>query len=67
MAFSWIRYYKSVEELLESKVEEPQLAVLRDAELLKKARARFSTDAVNWSARIRPDHLERCRAFVEAL
>lgn len=67
MAFSWIRYYKSVEELLESKVEEPQLAVLRDAELVKKARARFSTDAVNWSARIRPDHLERCRAFVEAL
>jgi len=67
VAFSWVRYYKSIEAILNSKIEEPQLAILKDTVLLEKARARFRANGDDWSARIRPDHLERCRAFVDAL
>jgi len=66
MAFSWIRYYKSIEGVIESKIEEPQFAILKDAELVKKVRDHFIPKGP-WDAQIRPDHLERCRAFIEEL
>jgi 5'-3' exonuclease len=66
MAFSWIRYYKSIEGLLHSTIKEPQFEHLKDAALIEKIRASFVA-GTNWKAQIRPDHLERCAAFMEAL
>ena len=65
IAFSWVRYYKSIEGVLNSKIDDVQLSVLRDSELLEKVRSHFKTGP--WDSRIRPDHLERCRAFMDAL
>jgi len=65
IAFSWIRYYKSIEGVLNSTIDDVQLSVLRDPALLEKARDHFKTEP--WDSRIRPDHLERCRAFMDAL
>lgn len=65
IAFSWVRYYKSIEGVLNSKIDDVQLTVLRDCELLEKVRSHFKTEP--WDSRIRPDHLERCRVFMDAL
>ena len=67
VAFSWIRYYGSIEALVESGMNEPQLETLKDVELVEKVRARFQANTDSWQAHIRPDHLERCRAFLETL
>jgi len=64
-AFSWLRYYQSMEALLKSTVKEAQLDVLRDPTVLQAAREHFK--AQEWSSRIRPDHLETCKSFLEAL
>jgi len=66
MAFSWIRYYKSIEALLDSRIEDSQVQLLKDVELLAKVRTHF-TPKTPWEAQIRPDHFERCRAFMENL
>jgi 5'-3' exonuclease len=66
IAFSWIRYYKNIESILSSTVNDPHLLILNDAELLEKARAHFRPKSP-WDAQIRPDHLERCRVFMDAL
>ncbi len=66
VAFSWIRYYKSIERLLDSAIKEPQFEHLKDAVTIKKIRDSF-TAGTDWKAQIRPDHLERCAAFMEAL
>jgi hypothetical protein len=66
IAFSWIRYYKNIESILSSTVNDPHLLILNDAELLEKARAHFRPKSP-WNAQIRPDHLERCRVFMDAL
>jgi len=66
MAFSWIRYYKSIEGLLSSKIDDPQLLVLNDPELVEKVRLHFRPKTP-WSAQIRPDHFERCKEFLENL
>jgi len=66
LAFSWIRYYKSIESLLLSAIKEPQFQYLKDAALLQKIRAHFTPGAA-WREQIRADHLERCVAFMEAL
>jgi 5'-3' exonuclease len=65
MAFSWIRYYKSIEGVLGSAINDSQLDALRDEELLQKIRMHFKTGP--WDARIRPDHLERFKAFMDSL
>jgi len=65
-AFSWIRYYKSIEGLLLSAIKEPQFEHLKDTALIEKVRAHF-TPGTAWKEQIRPDHLERCEAFMEAL
>jgi len=65
MAFSWIRYYKSIEGVLKSAISDPQLDILRDEAILTRVRQHFMTGP--WDARIRPDHLERCRASMDAL
>jgi 5'-3' exonuclease len=65
VAFSWIRYYKSIEGLLSGKISERQLDVLRDEGLLAKVRKTFIPGP--WEAQIRPDHFERFRTFLEAL
>jgi 5'-3' exonuclease len=65
MAFSWIRYYKSIEGVLNSAIVDSQLGILKDESLLERVRSHFKSGP--WSARIRPDHLERCRAFMDAL
>jgi 5'-3' exonuclease len=64
-AFSWIRYYTTIEGVLKSNIVEPQLDVLRDEAKLAAVRAHF--DPKPWESRIRPDHLETCRGFLEAL
>lgn len=64
-AFSWMRYYKSIEQILKSTVKDPNLEVLRDTELLESVRAHFAFSP--WQSRIRPDHLETCKSFLEAL
>jgi len=64
-AFSWLRYYQSIEALLKSTVKEEQLDVLRDPVVLDSVRKHFK--AQPWSSRIRPDHFETCKSFLEAL
>lgn len=66
LAFSWIRYYKSIEGLLQSAIKEPQFEHLKDTVLVKKVRERFTAGSA-WKEQIRADHLERCAAFMEAL
>lgn len=65
MAFSWIRYYKNIEGVLNSAIVDPQIEILKDTALLEKVRLHFKAE--QWDARIRPDHLDRFRAFIEAL
>lgn len=64
-AFGWMRHYKNMETLLKGTIKEAQLDVLRDTETLKNAREHFKARA--WDSRIRPDHLETCKSFLEAL
>jgi len=66
IAFSWIRYYKSIEGLLQSTIKEPQFEHLKDTVIIQKIRDSF-TAGTKWKEQIRPDHLERCAAFMEAL
>jgi len=65
-AFSWIRYYKSIEGLLHSAIKDPQFEHLKDEALLEKIRQSFRP-GMDWKAQIRPDHLEKVAAFMEAL
>jgi 5'-3' exonuclease len=65
IAFSWIRYYKSVEGLLASTIKDPQFEHLTP-EVIVKNRESF-TPGMAWKEQIRPDHYERCAAFLEAL
>jgi len=64
-AFNWLRYYKSIEKLLTSTVKDGQLEILKDEELLQNTRAHFAPHA--WESRIRPDHLEKHKSFLETL
>jgi len=64
-AFSWLRYYGSMEALLKSSIHEDQLEVIRDPAVLEAARQHFKPQP--WSSRIRPDHFETCKSFLEAL
>ena len=65
-AFEWMRYYQSIEALLVSSVKDGQLDVLRDEGRLEAVRAHFKAQEP-WTARIRPDHFERARTFLESL
>lgn len=65
-AFEWMRYYQSLEALLASSVKDGQLDVLREEGRLEAVRAHFK-GAEDWRTRIRPDHFERFRDFLEAL
>jgi len=64
-AFSWMRYYKNIENLLKSTVRDAQLDCIRDQAALKSTRKHFA--AQPWKSRIRADHLETCKSFLEAL
>jgi hypothetical protein len=64
-AFSWMRYYKNIEGLLKSTVKDAQLDCVRDEATLESTRKHFG--AQPWESRIRPDHLETCKSFLEAL
>ena len=64
-AFGWIRYYKSIEGILQSTVKDGQVEVLRNQAELQSARIHFQVSP--WESHIRPDHLESCRTFLEAL
>jgi len=66
LAFSWIRYYKSIEGLLSSTIKEPQFEHLKDTVLLQKIRDSFKPSG-RWLETIRPDHYERFAAFLDAL
>jgi hypothetical protein len=65
-AFSWMRYYGGIESLLRSSVVDPNLEALRDEEFLEAVREHFRPKT-DWRVRIRPDHLERFKEFMEAL
>lgn len=67
-AFSWLRYYRSIEGLFESSVEEPVLTALAadGGALLQQARQHFTAQEP-WHARIRPDHYEIVKSFLESL
>ena len=64
-AFSWMRYYKNIENLLKSTVKDAQLDCVRDPAALESTRKHFA--AQPWESRIRSDHLETCKSFLEAL
>ena len=66
MAFSWIRYYKSIEGLLLSTIKEPQFAELKDPASVERVRAHFTMKG-EWKETIRPDHFKRFAVFLEAL
>lgn len=64
--FTWIRYYKGMEGLLASAVKDKQLDHFREEGALEAARAHFQPQTP-WTVRIRPDHYERFRGFLETL
>lgn len=66
LAFSWIRYYKSIEGLLQSAIKEPQFEHLKDTALVKKVRDHFTAGSA-WKEEIRADHLVKVAAFMETL
>ena len=66
LAFSWIRYYKSIEEVVQSAIKDPQFEHLKNPGVIQKIRTHF-TPGVAWKEQIREDHLERCAAFMEEL
>lgn len=68
-AVSLLSFYKSLEAAMASpNIKEPLLEYLREAgeAELERVRAHFRPQ-VPWDARIRPDHLEVARSFLEAL
>jgi 5'-3' exonuclease len=65
-AFSWMRYYKGMDALLLSAVQDPVLDAMRDEEKLERARRHFAA-ATPWWARIRADHYEAVKPFLESL
>jgi 5'-3' exonuclease len=65
ISFSWMRYYKSIEKILESSVENKQLEILKDKNLLDTTRNHF--EAKEWTSRIHPEHLETYKSFLNAL
>ena len=60
-----MRYYKSIENLLNSTVKYDNLDMLRDPKILEMCRNHFKPHA--WESRIRPDHLELCKSFLDSL
>jgi 5'-3' exonuclease len=65
VAFSWIKYYKTIEAILQDN-EDAQFSVLREKGLLEKVRKHFLPKSP-WMQQIRPDHLHRTRVFLDAL
>lgn len=67
VAFGWIYHYGSIEGILKSSIKDASVDALRkDPALVDSARGHFAAQAP-WTARIRPDHLERFRDFLTAL
>ena len=65
-AFSWLRYYGSIEAVLKSSaIKDAQLDILRDEATLIYVRAHFEKQS--WKSRIRGDHFTLCESFLEAL
>lgn len=65
-AFSWLRYYKTMEALLQSSIQDDALLPLQDAATLARVREHFQPQAP-WQARIREDHLARFQTFLDTL
>jgi 5'-3' exonuclease len=65
-AFNWLRYYKSIDCLLQGNVADSQIYCLREKELLASVRAHFAP-RTDWTSQIRPDHLETVGEFLRAL
>jgi len=64
-AFSWIRYYKNIEKLIQSSVKYASIEILTDTSLLETVRKHFQ--AHPWESRINPDHLKQCKSFLDTL
>jgi len=60
-AFTWLRHYGSTELILQSTIKTPSFT-LTD---IQQGTKRFKAEAIY--SRIRPDHLERVKEFLEAL
>jgi 5'-3' exonuclease len=65
IAFRWIKYYKSIEAVLDDN-QDAQFSVLREEGLLEKVRRHFLPKAP-WCEQIRGDYLEKEKAFLETL
>lgn len=65
-AFGWMRYYGGMDALLLSSVQDPVLDALRDEDRLDRVRQHFAARAP-WHERIRADHFEVVKTFLEAL
>lgn len=63
-AFSWMRYYKDIDTLLLSAIQDPVLDVLRDEDRLQRVRDHFAP-TLPWFSRIRPDHYEAVKEFLD--
>lgn len=67
VAFGWIYHYGSLEAILKSSVKDRGVDALRAEPALVDSSRRHFAAQEPWQARIRPDHLERFREFLEAL
>ena len=64
-AFAWMRYYKSIENLLNSSVQYKQLDSVRDPLVLESVRNHFKPHP--WDSRIRSTNLEMYKSFLDTL
>lgn len=66
-AFTWMRYYGSIEALLQSSADTGDLATILTPEKLVKTRAVYEQPAETWSIIVKPEHLEKRKEFLENL
>lgn len=65
-AFTWMRYYGSVEALLQGSADTGELASV-PIEKLKAVRESFESPAKTWQSIVKVEHLEKRKEFLEQL
>lgn len=65
-AFTWMRYYGSIEALLQGSADIGGLSQI-SLEKLSKARVAYEQPAESWPLLVKPEHLEKRKEFLEQL
>jgi hypothetical protein len=65
-AFTWMRYYGSIEALLQGSADIGGLSQI-SSEKLSKARVAYEQPAESWPLLVKPEHLEKRKEFLEKL